>query len=311
MGKMINTKKMLYKSFRIAKSLYISIIGEERWESKQYKKAIGKFPDLKNPKTLNEKIAWLKINYLEDFFYQCCDKYLLHDYLKAKLGKDMAPRLLFVTQDPSEITYNNIKEFPCIIKVSNGSGANLIIKDRNQYTEAYLQNFFCKQIERSNLHAIMTLEHQYLTNKPYIVVEELLKDTNGGIPNDYKFLYMNGNLAFIYCSVDRMGANVRQIYNQNWERLHFAWVARADEEIFQRYDNSASIPAPRNFQEMKTISAKLAKDFPLVRIDFYETEEKIYIGEITLHHGSGHDKFYPEKFDAFWGEKLNLPPKNR
>ncbi len=311
MAKMINVKKLLYKSFRIAKSLYIKILGEERWESKQFKRAIGRYPDLKRPRTLNEKIAWLKINYFEDFFTVCCDKYLLHDYLKAVLGKDMAPRLLFVTQDPREINFDNIKEFPCIVKVSNGSGANLIINNKNQYSEEYLQDFFCKQIERSNLHAITTLEHQYQTQKPYIVVEELLKDTNGGIPNDYKFLYMNGNLEFIYCSVDRMGINVRQIYNPNWERLHFAWVARADETIFQRYDNSTSIPAPRRFQEMKTISEKIAKEFPLVRIDFYETEGNIYIGEITLHHGSGHDKFYPEEFDAYWGEKLILPSKNR
>ena len=289
----------------------LKLIGENKWESKRFFQLTGKYPDLRNPKTLNEKIAWLKINYFQSFFIKSSDKYLVHDYLKEKLGVDYAPRLLFVTQNPKEITFDNIKEFPCIAKVSNGSGANLIIRDKNQYTEFYLQQFFAKQVVMSNLHAVMSLEHQYEIGKPYIVVEELLKDENGGIPNDYKFLYINGKLEFIYCSVDRLGANVRHVYDADWNRLHFAWVAGADEIVFKTYDSSPSITVPNHFEEMKTISSKLAEDFPLVRIDFYETQERIYVGEITLHHGSGHDVFFPEKFDMIYGEKLTLPQKNR
>lgn len=291
--------------------LKVKLIGEEKWESKRFLQLTGKCPNLQAPKTLNEKIAWLKINYFEDFFIQSSDKYLVHEYLKEKLGDDLAPRLLFVTQDPKEITFDNIKEFPCIAKVSNGSGSNLIIRDKNQFSESYLQKFFAMEIEKSNLHAVISLEHQYEIKKPYIVVEELLSDGKGGIPNDYKFLYINGKLEFVYCSVDRLGANVRHVYDADWNRMHFAWVAGADEKVFERYDNSPSIDKPHHFSKMKEISSKLAKDFPLVRIDFYETEQRIYVGEITLHHGSGHDIFYPEKYDKIFGDKLILPQKNR
>lgn len=291
--------------------LRIRLFGEERWESKRFFLLTGKYPNLKAPGTLNEKIAWLKINYFEDFFIKSSDKYLVHDYLKEKLGSDLAPRLLFVTQDPKEINFENIKQFPCIVKVSNGSGSNLIIRDKGQFSESYLQHFFAMEIEKSNLHAVMSLEHQYEIKKPYIVVEELLNDGKGGIPNDYKFLYINGKLEFIYCSVDRLGANVRHVYDSDWNRLHFAWVAGANEKVFERYDSSTSIKAPKHFGEMKEVSAKLAEDFPLVRIDFYETEQRIYVGEITLHHGSGHDMFYPEEYDKIYGDKLTLPQKNR
>lgn len=299
------------KSLLLLKTLQVKIQGEEKWESKRFQSCLGYKPNIQSPQTLNEKIVWLKIHYFNDFFIECCDKYLIHSYLEKRLGYDYAPKLLYVTQNPKDLNYDNIKHFPCIIKVSNGSGANLIVKDKNQFTENYLQRHFAFQIIASKLHTITSLEHQYNMDKPYIVVEELLKDPNGGIPNDYKFLYINGTLEFVYCSVDRLGANVRHVYDENWNRLHFVWVAGADESIFLRYESSKAIPAPRFFEKMKQISSEIAKDFPLVRVDFYETEDRIYVGEITLHHGSGHDKFYPDSYDMFYGRKLILPGKNR
>ena len=304
--------KKLIKFIKLKlKEPYIFLIGEEKWAMRKYKKSIGKIPNLTSPEGLNEKIVWLKLHYNEEFYRKACDKYLLHDYLKEKLGKDYAPELLFVTQNPNELTVDNIKKFPCIIKVSNGSGANLIVKNKNQYSNDYLQGFFKEQIIVSNAHAVSSLEHQYLTKNPYIVVEKLLSDGKGGIPNDYKFLFINGKLQFIYCSVDRLGDNVRQIYNEHWERQHFIWVAGANREMFDKYDSSPSIDKPVTFDKMIELANIIAKDFPLVRVDFYEENGIPYIGEITLHHGSGGDAFYPEKYDLFYGEKLKLPKANR
>lgn len=302
---------LVLKIYRFFIKVKISIVGESNWEKKRFTKRQGYRPNLKMPQTLNEKMAWLKLNYFEPYYIECCDKYLLHDYLKKKLGKDIAPRLIFVTQNPKELTFENIKEFPCIIKTSNGSGTNLIVTSKVQYSEKFIQHLFAKYVILSDLHTSMSREHQYDIDKAYIVVESLLKDSSGGIPNDYKFLYINGNLEFVYCSVDRLGANVRQVYDKEWNRLHFVWVADADKRLFEKYESSESIKPPKSFEEMKKISSVLAEDFPLVRIDFYDTPDGLYIGEITLHHGSAHDKFYPCEYDDFYGKKLILPQKNR
>ena len=295
----------------IFKRIQLFVLGEKKMESRYFKKCNGYDLNLDNPQTLNEKTAWLKINYLQDYYYKSCDKYFIHDYLKEKLGYDYAPSLYFVTQNPKELNCKNITRFPCIIKVSNGSGSNLIVRSNEQYSEDFLQSYFSKHLLLSDLHTIKTLEHQYESGTQYIVVEELLQDSNGGIPNDYKFLYINGELEFVYCSVDRLGANVRQIYDKDWNRLHFIWVENANETIYEKYDSSASIAKPKNFEKMYELSSKLAQDYPLVRIDFYETDNSVYIGEITLHHGSGHDRFYPESYDLLYGKKLRLPQKNR
>lgn len=295
----------------VIKKAYIKILGEKRWAVRRYKKTQGKMPDLDNPKTLNEKMVWLKLHYFKDFHVRACDKYLVHDYLKEKIGFDYTPELLYVTQNPKALTVENIRTFPCIIKVSNGSGSNLIVRDKNQFTNDYLTNYFTNEIINSNMHVLTSLEHQYLTHDPYIVVEKLLIDEKGGIPNDYKFLYINGELQFIYCSIDRLGIDVRHVYNPDWKRLHFIWVAEADKELFEKYDNTPNIERPVNFEKMVELSHKIAEDFPLVRVDFYEIGRELYIGEITLHHGSGGDVFYPEKYDSIYGGKLILPKANR
>lgn len=293
------------------RKIQIDIIGERTWVSHVFKVEMGADINLDNPVTLNEKTVWLKINYIQDNYLYCCDKYLIHEYLKQRLGHDYAPKLLFVTKNIKDLSLKKIEKFPCIIKVSNGSGSNLIVNSKTQYSDKYLQQYFKKQILISNMHTLVSREHQYLKKAPYLVIEELLQDSNGGIPNDYKILYINGKLQFVYCSVDRLGANVRQIYDKDWNRLHFIWVKGANEELFEKYEKSASIDRPLTFNQMLILSETLAQDFPLVRIDFYEVGEKLYIGEITLHHGSGSDKFYPEEFDEYYGRKLQLPKANR
>ena len=309
--KALSDSPLVLKCYVVLIRLYIFIIGENRWEEIKFHKNQRYKLSLSNPETLNEKMAWLKLNYIEGFYKECCDKYLIHQYLEKKLGVDMAPRLIYVTQNPQNLTFQNIKEFPCIIKTSNGSGTNLIVESEGQYTEKYIQNLFKRYVIESELHTISTREHQYDIENPYIVVEALLQDDKGGIPNDYKFLYINGKLEFVYCSVDRMGANVRQVYDADWNRLHFVWVENADETIYNHYEDSHSIPKPHHFAGMKDIADRLSKDFPMVRIDFYETKDSLYIGEITLHHGSAHDRFFPKDYDLFYGKKLSLPQKNR
>ena len=291
--------------------LCIFLLGERKWTEQIYAKEMGTRPNLEHPMTLNEKTVWLKLNYFQPFYLQCCDKYKIHDFLRERLGEDYAPKLLYVTKDPKELSVSKIQQFPCIIKVSNGSGSNLIVNSKEQYSDPYLQKFFKLQMIRANVHTATSREHQYLEKDAYIVVEELLQQPEGGLPNDYKFLCINGELQFIYCSIDRLGSNVRHVYDEHWNRLHFIWVKNADKELFDRYDNSPSIKAPQNFEKMKQLAKELAKDFPLVRVDFYEVGTQLYIGEITLHHGSGSDKFYPEKYDLIYGEKLSLPPQNR
>jgi len=274
-----------------------------RISKKKFKKYFGRKINLKNPQTLNEKIQWLKINVREDFQTVCADKYKAREYW-SKFGTDGLVPLLFQTYDWKDITLEVIPDEPCIIKANNGSGEYFIVRDKKQIDINYIRKM-CR-IWLSRNYYLQEQEWQYKNIKPCIIIEKLLLDKNGKIPNDYKFNFINGELQFIYCSIDREGENYRAIYSPEWKRMDFEWVAKSDHKGALV---GKGIETPKNYEKMIAIAKEIAKNFCYVRVDFYEVEGKLYYGEITLHHGSGYDTFEPEKYDYIYGGKMVLPLK--
>jgi hypothetical protein len=54
------------------------------------------------------------------------------------------------------------------------------------------------------------------------------------------------------------------------------------------------------------IAEKLSEGMPQVRIDFYEVDNRLFVGEITLYHWSGFKRFIPEKWDGIFGRWIDL-----
>ena len=49
--------------------------------SEQYKLAFGKYPDLENPVTFNEKLQWLKLYWYNPDAKRCADKFDVRQYI--------------------------------------------------------------------------------------------------------------------------------------------------------------------------------------------------------------------------------------
>ena len=136
-----------------------------------------------------------------------------------------------------------------------------------------------------------------------LLIEKLLLTEEGKIPNDYKLNYINGELEFIYVSVDREGGNYRNIYDKNWEPLNFHWTSKKSITGLR----GPEIRPPASFIQMKEIGKEIAKEYPYVRVDFYDVDGDLYVGEITHFHGGGFDSFHPSDYDLSFGQKLKLP----
>ncbi|MCI8661461.1 MAG: glycosyl transferase [Lachnospiraceae bacterium] len=268
---------------------------------KRFRQTFGREINLESPTTLNEKLQWLKLNIHEDFHTQCADKYKARDVWR-KYGEDGLIPLLFKTYDYRDITIESIPDEPCIIKANTGCGSYHIIRDKSDINIKSIQRE-CRSWLVGNYYYV-SQEWQYKNIKPCILIEKLLLDANGKIPNDYKFNFINGELQFIYCSVDREGQNYRSIYGPDWKRLNIEWVGKNNHKGTLV---GADIQPPHNLDRMIEIGKDIAKRFCYVRVDFYEVDKRLYYGEITLHHGSGFDTFEPEEYDYIYGEKLKLP----
>lgn len=268
---------------------------------RKYKKIYGHHPNLINPKTLNEKMLWLKLFVHKDFHTICADKFMVREYIKDTFGESYLIPLLFETKNWKDITYNVIPNEYCIIKASHTQGDMLVVKDKSRVDIKKLR-FDCRTWLNRNLYN-ETQEWQYKNCTPRIIIEKLLQTHDGYIPNDYKLHFFNGYLKFVYCSVGRETVNKRNIYDSDWNPLYFSWVEPSKNPSNIRGEE---IPAPATFQEMKRLGGIVAKNFDYVRVDFYDVDGKLYFGEITLHHGSGFDVFVPQEYDIKYGQQLTL-----
>jgi hypothetical protein len=275
---------------------------DEYYVRESFRETFGREIDLKNPKTLNEKMQWLKLYEHKDFHTLCADKYAARDYIGKEFGEEYLVPLLYQTKDYRDITPEIIPNCHCIIKTNHGCGDHLIVRDNKDAIDfPRLRENLRYQLNSDYYYR--TREWQYHNIERRIIIEKLLETKEGKIPNDYKLHFINGEFQFIYISYDRAGVNDRCIYDKDWNRMPFMWIG---EKSYKQSLNKTDVPRPSTFDKMLEFGTKIAQNFKLVRVDFYDVDGKLYFGEITLHHGSGTDKFFPEKYDYIYGEKLIL-----
>lgn len=271
-----------------------------KYLSKRFKESHGYPLDIVNPRSLNEKLQWLKLKDKRQMLVQHADKLAVREYIKSQFGEEYLIPLLGVFNSFNDIQTVNLPEEPFIIKTTHDSRNFHIIKDKLQ-TNLNLVRADMHWAMRRNYYWI-DREWQYGAIEPKIIVEKLLQD-NGKIPNDYKFNCFNGKVEFIYVSIDRDGINKRNIYSRNWVPLLFTWSKKYKNHKELR---GPEIEPPFNFDKMIEIAEKVAKNYDYVRVDLYNIDGRIYFGEITHCHGGGFDQIQPREWDFRLGEKLKI-----
>lgn len=289
-------------SYKIYHYLKYGRLNDAIYLKKIFPLAQGYPLNLDDPKSLNEKMQWLKIHDRRNINTILADKYLAREYIAKHFGNEFLIPLLFKTEKVSEINPDILPHEPFIIKVNHNSGNFQIVRNKGEINWNQLQ---------VNLKWWMSFnyyrhsrEWQYKNIKPIIIVEKLLLDKMGKIPNDYKLHCINGKVAFVYVSVDREGSNKRNIYDRNWKPMDFTFAHKYKHK--KGNIRGVEINAPSSFEMMVNFAERVAQLYTYIRVDFYDVDGKLYFGEITHQHGGGFDQFRPIEWDYYFGEQLNL-----
>lgn len=291
----------IYKTYRFTTNL---IFSDKVYLKRKFKFYHQSNLDWNNLNTLNEKIQWFKIFDKNPKYTMLSDKFKARRYFEENFGIEYVVPLVFETSNYKDLTPENFPNFPVIVKANHDSGNYRIIKDKTKVDFKKLQTD-----ARSWLYFNYYWEDRewpYKNIKPRILVEKLLLTKTGNIPNDYKLNCFNGKLEFVYVSIDREGINKRNIYDKNWKPLNFTWSKRFCDHSKLR---GPEIEPPDSFSLMVEFAEKIAKDFQYVRVDFYDVDGKLYIGEITQFHGGGFDKMLPYEWDLKFGSMLKINGK--
>ena len=261
-----------------------------------------RFPNLKEPKDMNEKLLYMKLFSDTSKWVELADKYRVRDYVKSCGLEEYLIPLVGMWTDVNDIDFDTLPN-SFIFKANNGVGKSelLMVKDKNQLNIEETKAFLDELLKRKHV-GVLSGEPHYVKMKPCIIAEELLPSEEGEkSPTDYKIYCANGKAQYIWvCSGRDSTGTAVMTYDREWN-------PRPDLCIFDsRYREGKVRPKPENLDEMLHVAETLVKPFPFVRLDLYNINGKIYFGEMTFTPLGGMVNFHPKAFLDEMGEKIDL-----
>ena len=164
-------KKLLPKKARFSILRSLKFIPDKQMIQFQYFVKLKRKLNLEHPQRYTEKIQWYKLNYRNDSMPICVDKYRVREYIKSK-GLDHILVELYAAYDrAAEIDFTSLPD-KFILKTTNGSGTNIICKDKSMLDkEAVLEQVsaFLKQSSAS-----AGREWAYSHVIPKIIIEDVV-----------------------------------------------------------------------------------------------------------------------------------------
>ena len=284
-------KSVLKRAARLLPDkVYISLL---------YRMRLGKWPNLKNPKSYNEKLQWIKLYDRRPEYSTMVDKYEVKKYIADRIGEEYIIPTLGVWDKFDQIDFDKLPD-QFVLKCTHDSGGLVICQDKSKLDMEAAR----KKIENSlkDNYFWNSREWPYKNVKPRIIAEKYMVDESGVELKDYKLFTFNGVPKYIEVDFDRyLGGHKRNLYTLDWEYMN----------VRNKHPNApeVKIEKPECLEQLIELSKKLSEGIPHVRTDFYVINGKIYFGELTFFHGSGMQTFQPESFEMEMGSWLTLPEK--
>lgn len=267
-------------------------------EQKGYKQ-LKYFPNLTDPQTFNEKLLWLAIYYKNPNYSIASDKAKAKEWIGERIGYEYVVPSIGIYDDINDIDFESLPD-KFVIKANNGWAGNevALVKDKNRCN---IDNLKALASTWMYPWGFYYYNNMCITDekpeRPLIVVEELLEQEGKDYLNDYKLYCCNGKVKFSLIVNDRGSSNqTRTFVDSNWKVLPVRRAGKFSNETPKK---------PDTYEKMVELAETLAKDIPFVRIDFYDIDGRVYVGEMTFTPGL-FLRFNPSGADRFLGKYLDI-----
>lgn len=261
----------------------------------EYLRHVRRIPNLKVPKTLNEKINWRKLHQRDPRFTRCSDKHEGKGFIREILGEGLTVPTLWVGRSPDQIPFDEIVP-PYVVKSTNSSQDTVIVRSRAGEDRAGIR----EQMRRSlaEPHHVRGREWGYAGIEPRIIVERMLQTDDGESPLDYRFYVFHGRTECIIVSKTRGRWAAHSFFDRDLNRL----------PVHKRgYEQVVDVHRPACFPDMLAAAERLGREFDFVRVDMYACEGRYFIGELTFYPVAGYYVYEPRDWDEKLGRFWRLP----
>lgn len=264
-----------------------------------YRKKFKKNINWSKPLDFNEKINWIAFNTDTGIWSKLADKYVVREYVKQKGYSNILTKLIGTWSCPDEIDF---KSFPdrFVLKCNHDAGTALVIENKSDINEYEIKNKL--RISLNSTFGIETAEPHYLGIDRKIIAEEFIINDNQISDSliDYKFWCFHGKVAYCHVVYDKT------VYKNKKAGIYSLPDWKLQENKLKN-EISVSIPKPKMLKEMIEIAESLSTSFLQCRVDLYNSNKRIYFGELTFTAGCGRINNYTDDFLVELGNKINLP----
>ena len=279
------------------------VLPDKVYISLKYRMRIGKFPNLKNPKTFNEKLQWLKLYNRKPEYTTMVDKYEVKKYVADLIGEEYIIPTLGVWDSFDDIDFDALPD-QFVLKCTHDSGGLVICRDKSKLDKEAAK----KKIEaclKTNYYW-QGREWPYKNVKPRIIAEEYVADpANPGQSSlwVYKIMTFGGKPKIIQAiQGDKTSSETIDYFDTAWNLL----------EIRQNFPNSEQpLEKPQSLDRMLSLAEHMSGEQPFLRVDFYEVNGSPIFSEFTFFSDSGMAAFHPEEWDKKLGDMIKLHRENK
>lgn len=238
---------------------------------------LREFPNLIECRDHNDRIQWLKLfDQSEDVIF-CADKINVRSYVATLLDESHLPKLYQVADNCEDLDFDKLPN-SFVIKTNHDSGTVIIVRNKDTADRDEIRKKLAKSLSRAFGWELG--EWAYAFIQPKILVEELLDEESALPPPDYKFQCSEGRVKFTRYTYGRTTIAKEILLDRDGVDMGF----RFDQACFIQ---GSGFIKPDNWYKIVAVAEKLSSKFKCVRVDLYNLNGRIVVGELTFFPGFG------------------------
>ena len=209
------------------------------------------------------------------------DKELVKQYVELRAGGEYNVPTYQVLREPADVDSFAPERLPCVLKPTSGCGDTHLCRT---IEEAPGRDLMRRWLATPHYPDCREPNHQALKQK--IIVEAFISE-DGVNPATECWVYcFRGEPGFAHVVSGHFSALSSNCYDMAWNPLPAAICYPPGERVH---------PKPPMLPTILAVARRLAEPFPFVRVDFYITPHRVWVGEITVCPGRAASAVSPPK----------------
>ena len=247
---------------------------------------LGRSLRLRNPERFSDVVFSIMIHQRTELRAIVANKARVKEWVTEVVGAAHTIPTVAEIVDPNQLSDLKL-QFPgrYVAKPSHASGRIYFLDRESDQFDPAFQRFVSKDLmlryDRECREAV------YRMQAPSILIEPNLVPAGTGEIDDFKIYCFHGVPMLIQHVQNRYSEHRQTFYSTDWQQID-VWALKDVD--------AAPSAAPTGLDEMLELAACLAQPFDFIRIDLYDTGNRILVGELTNTPYAARGDFGPVEF---------------